>query len=123
MALYTLLEVPMSLTDLHFMSPFDIEEWLLDTPLRLQRVKTFDHSRANGPLMITDLRKRLTNALRDADLDNSRVESFIDWLDKVVRHREATGDDTDAAIDGGATALYVIRKTAMKDNRQGSLLT
>ena len=42
MALQTLLKVPMSLTDVHFISPFDFDNWLYDTPLRLVRVQTFD---------------------------------------------------------------------------------
>ena len=108
MVLQILLDVLMSLTDLHFISPFDIEEWLCDTPLRLVRVQTFDYLRGNGPLMLTDLRKRLTNALRDANLDNSKVEAFIEWLEKVVHYREATG----AGVLDGATALYVIQKIA-----------
>ena len=107
MALQTLLNVPMSLSDLHFISPFDIDDWLRDTPLSVQRVQTFDHSRANGELMLVDFRKRLTNALRDANLDNSRVEAFVEWLGKVVSYREASGA---AALDG-ATALYVIQKS------------
>lgn len=107
MALQTLLNVPMSMTDVHFISPFDIENWLQNTPLRLMRVQTFDYSRGNGELMLTDLKKRLTNALRDAKLDNTQVEAFIEWLEKVVRYRE---QNNTGGLDG-ATALYLIQKT------------
>lgn len=107
MALQTLLKVPMSLSDLHFISPFDIDDWLRGTPLTLRRVQTFDQSRANGELMLVDLRKRLANALRDARLDNSQVEAFVGWLTKVVSYREAVG----TANLEGATALYVIQKS------------
>ena len=41
--------------------------------------------------MLTDLEKRLTNALRDVDLDNTSIEDFIQWLEKVVRYRETSG--------------------------------
>ena len=30
--------------------------------------------------MIKDLKKRLTNALRDAKMDNSKVDVLIEWL-------------------------------------------
>jgi len=106
MGLQTLLNVPMSLTDVHFISPFDIEEWLRDTRLQLVQTESFDYSRGNGPLMLADLRKRLTNALRDASLDNTRVEAFIGWLGKVVHYMERTRP---SALDG-ATALYMIQK-------------
>lgn len=106
MALQILLNVPMSLTDMHFISPFDVEEWLRDIPLQLVRVKTFDYSQGNGPLMLTDLQKRLANALRDAKLDNTQVKPFIEWLEKVVRYREVSNAD---AL-GGATALYLMQK-------------
>ena len=56
--------------------------------------------------MLTDLQKRLTNALRDAKLDNTQVEAFIEWLRKVVHYREAN----DAGTLDGATALYLIQK-------------
>lgn len=108
MTLQTLLAVPMSLTDIHFISPFDIEKWVEGTPLRLVSVRTFDCSRGNGFLMLTDLRKRLTNALRDAGLDNSRVESFVRWLEQVVHYWERRMHRPH--LDG-ATALYVIQKS------------
>ena len=56
--------------------------------------------------MLTDLQKRLTNALRDAKLDNTQVKPFIEWLEKVVRYREVNNADT----LGGATALYLMQK-------------
>lgn len=107
MALHTLLNVPMSLTDLHCIAPFDIETWLHGTALNLKRVQTIDNSRANGELMLVDLKKRLNNALRDANLDNSQVEDFVVWLRKVVRYREMSG----APSLDGAIALYVIQKS------------
>jgi 2-polyprenyl-3-methyl-5-hydroxy-6-metoxy-1,4-benzoquinol methylase len=106
MTLQTLLNVPMSLTDLHFISSFDIESWLEGTSLQLVNVRTFDYDWGNGDHMLVDLRKRLTNALRDASLDNSKVNDFIDWLEKGVQYRQEN------QINGleGATALYIIHK-------------
>ncbi|MCH8012547.1 MAG: hypothetical protein IIA61_11460 [Candidatus Marinimicrobia bacterium] len=31
--------------------------------------------------MITDLKKRLTNALNDANMDNSKVDDLLEWLE------------------------------------------
>lgn len=107
MALATLLDVPMSLTDLHFIAPFDVEAWLENSHLEIASVETFDHSRGNGEIMLVDMRKRLTNALRDAGMDNSKVEDFIGWLEKVVQYRQETG----ALPLDGANALYRIRRS------------
>lgn len=104
MSLALLLDVPMSLTDRHFISPFDIEAWLVDTPMQLKRVQPFDYDRANGAQMLTDMKKRLTNALRDANLPNDKVDRALDWLGKVVEYENRT---TPGRF-GGSNALYVI---------------
>ena len=104
MTLALLLDVPMSLTDRHFISPFDIEGWLDDTPLRLARVQTFDYDRANGSQMLVDMKKRLTNALRDANLPNDKVDTALEWLGKVV----SMENRTTPGRFGGSNALYLI---------------
>ena len=43
--------------------------------------------------------KRLTNALRDAGLDNSRVDKLIQWLDLARRFEKD-------ALHNGAKAIY-----------------
>ncbi len=98
MTLATLLEVPMSLTDRHFISPADVEGWAGALGLS-HEFRTFRFSQAHGEDMIVDLRKRLTNALRDADLDNSRVEAFLEWLDHAKNY-------VDDSPSNGAKALY-----------------
>ena len=104
MSLALLLDVPMSLTDRHFISPFDVEGWLVDTPMRLERVQPFDYERANGLPMLVDMKKRLINALRDANLPNDKVDRALDWLSKVVEYESRT---TPGRF-GGSNALYVI---------------
>lgn len=104
MTLALLLDVPMSLTDRHFISPFDIEGWLADTPMQLERVQPFDYDRANGPQMLVDMKKRLTNALRDANLPNDEVDRALDWFGKVVEYENRT---TPGRF-GGSNSLYVI---------------
>ncbi len=55
MSLMLLLDVPMSLTDCHFISPFDIEDWLEGSGMRLVRVQFFDYERANGHDILVDI--------------------------------------------------------------------
>jgi 2-polyprenyl-3-methyl-5-hydroxy-6-metoxy-1,4-benzoquinol methylase len=112
MTLQYLLDVPMSLTDLWFISPFDIEEWLGEGDLRLERTLSLDYSRGNGELMLRDLEKRLPNALRDAGLDGAQVQRLMDWLTKLVRYRIAH----ELCDLEGATMIYYIRKM----NRKGT---
>ena len=98
MTLYLLLDVPISLSDLHFLSPFDMEDFAKRLGLKC-KWRTFRFGQAHGEDMITDLRKRLTNALRDANLDNSNVEILLDWFAKAARYQEEEKFN-------GAKALY-----------------
>jgi len=109
MTLALLLDVPMSLTDKNFISPFDIEGWLAETPMQLESVQPFDYERANGMQMLVDMKKRLTNASRDANLPNDKVDRALEWWDKVVEYENRT---TPRRF-GGSNALYVI--TSRKD--------
>ena len=40
----------------------------------------------HGAGMIKDLRKRLANALKDAQMDNSKVEHLINWLENNYKY-------------------------------------
>ena len=70
------MNVPMSLTDKHFISPFDIRDWLLGTEFKLMNTTYFDFDRANGQPMIIDMKKRLMNAFSDANLPNDSIKTF-----------------------------------------------
>lgn len=85
MALQHLLDVPMSLSDLHFLCPFDFEEFAQQNGYRLE-MRSTDQDWGAGNRTITDFKKRLTNALRDAGLDNSKVDTFLAWLEKAVAY-------------------------------------
>lgn len=84
MALKLLLDVPMSLSDIHYLCPFDFEEFANKKGLKLSYDST-NHSWGGGKLTIMDFKKRLTNALRDAKLGNGNVDRFLGWLEKAVR--------------------------------------
>ena len=98
MTLQLLLEVPMSLSDLHFLSPFDMEDFAIRLGLKC-KWRTFRFGQAHGEDMINDLRKRITNALRDAKLDNSNVEIILDWFAKAAQYQKEEKHN-------GAKALY-----------------
>lgn len=100
MTLQTLFGVPMSLTDRHFIGPWEMEGWARELGLSC-RWRTFRHGQAHGEAMRVDLEKRLRNALRDAKMDNSRVSPLLDWLEAVGRYQPA-------AEHNGAKALYVL---------------
>lgn len=104
MTLQTLLQVPMSLSDLHFLSPFDFIEIAKKNNLKLEW-ETFAHERVYGDKLIVDMRKRLTNALRDAHLDNSRVDEFMQWLNKVITL------DTQVTRYNGGKGFYVFSRS------------
>jgi 2-polyprenyl-3-methyl-5-hydroxy-6-metoxy-1,4-benzoquinol methylase len=105
MTLALALDVPMSLTDKHFISPFNIREYLIGTGFELSEVTYFDYERANGYLMLSDMDKRLNNALRDANLSTEGVPRLMEWLQNVVNHESESLDGMN-----GSSALYIIER-------------
>ena len=105
MTLQILLDVPMSLSDLNFICPFDMERWAEQVGFQCTW-HTFRYGQAHGDDMFVDMDKRLTNALRDADLPNRNVERLLDWL------RQAAQFETDA-VHNGAKCLYRLTPKAI----------
>lgn len=103
MALSKLLNVPMSLSDLHFIHPWDIEEWASSAGLRPKLLSTFDRQFAQGPRLIKDFNKRLRNALTDAGLPANGVDDYLRYLEKLVAE---LGAHSDRAGMDGATAMW-----------------
>lgn len=89
MALQLLFDVPMSLTDLHFLCPFDFENYAQENNYALE-FKSTDQDWGAGERTIIDFRKRLHNALRDVNMDNSKVERFLEWFEKAIPYHAAT---------------------------------
>lgn len=107
MALATLLEVPMSLSDLHFIHPWHMKQWASDLGLNAELINTVDRDWAYGQRLLRDYGKRLRNALRDADLPTDKVDSYLSYLENLVRYLET--ENAGPGLDG-ATALYRIRR-------------
>lgn len=64
---------------------------------------TFRHLEGNGYKMVVDMKKRLTNALRDAKLNNKNVPTFIEWLEKASLY-----DNT--LKHTGSMGLYILSR-------------
>jgi 2-polyprenyl-3-methyl-5-hydroxy-6-metoxy-1,4-benzoquinol methylase len=107
MALATLLDVPMSLSDLHFIHPWHMKEWSEGLGLDTELVTTVDRNWAYGSRLLKDFDKRLRNALRDANLPTGRVDDYMEYLNHLVQHLE-TGN-AGVGLDG-ATAFYRLRR-------------
>jgi 2-polyprenyl-3-methyl-5-hydroxy-6-metoxy-1,4-benzoquinol methylase len=101
--LQKLLNIPMSLTDVHSISPADMVRWSKNCNLELDIIESFDYARGNSQWMIEDLKKRLTNALKDANYPNDKVDLLLNWLNDYVKYNESS---TDPNHLDGATCLY-----------------
>ena len=97
----------MSLSDLHFIHPWQMEDWATTAGFKIESMRTVDHGRGNGELLIRDFKKRLPNALRDAGIEVSGVDSYLAYLESLVGHLETHADTY--RLDG-ATALYVLSR-------------
>jgi SAM-dependent methyltransferase len=97
MALQLLLDVPMSLTDLHFICPFDMKEWAQELGCGLE-YRSVDQDWGHGQLLLTDYEKRLKNALKDRGLE-ADVPNYLSWLRKTLPYRNYTESS-------GATIVY-----------------
>ena len=89
MALQMLLDVPMSLSDLHFFLPNDFDQFGEEHNYKVQN-NTISHDWGGGEKTILDFRKRLVNALSDADLDNTKVTEFLSWMENAIPYFEHT---------------------------------
>lgn len=85
MALRLLFDVPMSLSDLHFLCPFDFQDFCKQYNYTLE-IKSTDQDWGAGKRTIIDFRKRLKNALRDAKMKDTNINKFLWWLQRAVKY-------------------------------------
>jgi ubiquinone biosynthesis O-methyltransferase len=103
MTLQILFRVPMSLSDVHFITPYEMEVWCNESGFEIIEWKTFRFSQAWGHGMTIDMKKRLTNALHDAHMDNSRVDELLEWMERATKYEMP-------AIHNGAKNYFRLRK-------------
>jgi len=100
MTLKYLFEAPISLADIHYLTPLDFKQWAKRLKMRLTW-RTFDYSLASGEILIADFQRRLPNVFRDMNMSKEKqIEDFIKWLKNNAIKFDHKKDFS------GATGLY-----------------
>lgn len=104
MTLQILFNVPMSLTDVSFIDPMEMETFL-EKYGRVHK-KGIYHSVGEGIKITADFNKRLRNALRDVNLyDRERVDKFLDYLNNLNKNYSPFHTNY-----SGAMTVYILEK-------------
>lgn len=103
MTLVLLWDVPMSLSDRHFLTLRDFQDMAAEAGARIEDAFSAELPTAQGADFGRDMRKRLTNALRDAKMDNSRVEKAVQWFERNLADFPSGGLS-------GAETVYILKK-------------
>lgn len=104
LTLYYILNAPITLADLHYLSPIDFEKWSKSLDMKLQW-KTLNRSWGYGEVMIKDLKRRLPKVLSDVGINNKKnVDNLIKWIKQnaIIFNNELPHT--------GAIGLYVFTK-------------
>ncbi|MBT3701135.1 MAG: methyltransferase domain-containing protein [Alphaproteobacteria bacterium] len=88
MTLQMLFDIPMSLSDLHFLCPFDYEDYAKSLDAKVTWTSV-DQDWGHGPRMIEDFDNRLRNALRDKGMRGD-VDRLLKWLERTLDYTATT---------------------------------
>lgn len=105
MTLRLLFDAPITLADLHYLTPIDFIKWSKKLDMRLTW-KTIEHSWGNKDKLIVDLKQRLPEIFRDMKLNvkQERINSFLKWInEKVLPIIQMTKEN-------GAVGIYVLSR-------------
>lgn len=97
MTLQILYDIQMSLTDLHFLNPFDFKDFCRKYKYTLT-YKSVYQNWGSGDKFIQDFNKRLRKVLPN----NIRIDELLRWLDRAIPYFEQTNDT-------GAIIVYKIQ--------------
>lgn len=105
MTLYFLFDAPVTLADLHYLTPVDFINWSKKLKLNLTW-KTIEHSWGNGDKLIEDLRKRLPKIFVDmnARVNQKKINAFLKWLYTKALPM------TNSSEQSGAIGVYIFSK-------------
>ena len=80
--LWHLFRAPITLADLHYLTPLNFEEWAKELEMDLEW-STVDHEWGGGMKMVEDFKKRLPNVARDAgwDIPQKQIDEFLSWIE------------------------------------------
>ena len=104
LTLAKLFDAPITLADLHYLTPIEFDGWANKLDMRLDW-RTFDYDWAHGERLIKDLKKRLPNVLHDAGLPKKgkNIKDFLKWI-----HEHILPLDHDTKFNG-ATGIYMLK--------------
>jgi SAM-dependent methyltransferase len=105
MTLWHLFNAPITLADLHYLTPIDHEKWAKKLGMKL-KWKTIEKSWAHGEVLINDFKRRIPNVLSDAGLpkNDKNILSLIEWLKNNALKLD------NSLPHSGAVGLYVYSK-------------
>jgi ubiquinone biosynthesis O-methyltransferase len=105
MTLNLLFDAPITLADLHYLTPAEHIKWAKNLRMNL-KWKTIEESWAHGEDLILDFERRIPNVLRDAKLPNKKknILKLLNWLkqDVIIFNNSLP--------NSGAVGLYVYSK-------------
>lgn len=100
MTLVKLFQVPMSLSDRHFLSVADFRDFAAASHLQLFYTESVDQDLGQGKDFRRDMERRLNNALRDAKMSNQGVGDLLAWAERNL------SDFASDALSGAETLYY-----------------
>lgn len=105
MTLWYLFHAPVTLADLHYLTPVDHEKWAKRLGMDM-KWRTIEKSWAHGDVLIKDFKRRIPNVLSDAKLPNKKenILSLIKWLENNALKLD------NSLPHSGAVGLYVYSK-------------
>ncbi len=103
MMLYFLFDAPITLADLHYLTPKDFEEWSKKLDMKL-KWHTFERSWAHGEILIKDFKRRIPNILKDMKITikKEKIDMLMKWIKKNI-----AGFDN-SLEHSGAIAIYIL---------------
>ncbi len=80
--LWHLFRAPITLADLHYLTPQDFEAWAKELGMDLTW-STVDYEWGGGMKMVSDFKRRLPNVARDAgwNIPQERIDGLLTWLE------------------------------------------
>ncbi len=102
MTIYHLFNAPVTLFDLHYLTPIDFINWSKSLGMKLNW-KTFDDSWAQGETLLKDFKRRLPKVCEDISFRNKeeRINNLLKWIKKNVLPFE------NSLPHSGAIGLYI----------------
>jgi len=105
MTLFTLFDAPITLADLHYLTPIDFIKWAEKLELKLTW-KTIEYSWGSGDKLIIDLKHRLPKIFKDMKMSvkQQKIDLFLKWINQKVL---PIGQPSK---ENGAIGIYVLSK-------------